>query len=128
MYATFAAIRSYTRSGAFCRDTPVQTVLNPETLSVIVRVPWAIRFGLPVLLAHFAQRRNPHDRDSWVWIRRRNFGRADAEDFRPTSTLCFRRKSRHSLRFFRRPGFSVIIILIAMALPFPFVRYMIIPA
>ena len=35
----------------------MQIVLNPETVSVIVSVPRAIRFGLFVLLAHFAQRR-----------------------------------------------------------------------
>ena len=57
VYVTFVAVRSYVRSGAFCRLTPVHTVLNPETLSVMVSVPRAMRFGLPVLLAHFAQRR-----------------------------------------------------------------------
>ena len=41
-------------SGDFCNDTPVQTVEKPDTVSVIVSVPRAIRFGLFVALAHFA--------------------------------------------------------------------------
>ena len=56
VYVTFVAVRSYVRSGAFCRLTPEQIVLKPDTLSVIVSVPSAIRLGFPVLRAHLDQR------------------------------------------------------------------------
>ena len=57
VYTRFVAVRSKTRSGTFCRVTPVQTMLKFPDASCMVRVPSATREGSGLFFCHFAQRR-----------------------------------------------------------------------